>query len=251
MSEPTSPVDFPPTGKTRIKRKPNRAHYDRATVHAILDAGLMCHVGYVIDGQPYVTPTACWRAGDHVYWHGSSASRMVRHLETGAAACVTVSLFDGYVLARLARRMLETLDAGVPACLTVAHLDGIVFARSGFHHSLRYRSVMMFGTAHRVEDDRKAQVLEDFMERIAPGRWAELRPPTEPEMKGTAVFFMDIEEAVAKVRDGGCLDKESDMQAPVWAGVLPFATVAGPAEPDPQILPGIPLPGYVKGFRLG
>lgn len=222
MSEQTPPVDFPPTGKTRIKRKPNRAHYDRATVHAILDAGLMCHVGYVIDGQPYVTPTAYWRAGDHVYWHGSSASRM-----------------------------LETLETGVPACLTVAHLDGIVFARSGFHHSLRYRSVMMFGTAHKVEDDRKAQVLEDFMERIAPGRWAELRPPTEQEMKGTAVFFMEIEEAVAKVRDGGCLDKESDMQAPVWAGVLPFATVAGPPEPDPQILPGIPLPGYVKGFRLG
>ena len=222
MSEQTPPVDFPPTGKTRIKRKPNRAHYDRATVHAILDAGLLCHVGYVIDGQPYVTPTAYWRAGDHVYWHGSSASRM-----------------------------LETLDAGVPACLTVAHLDGIVFARSGFHHSLRYRSVMMFGTAHKVEDDRKAQVLEDFMERIAPGRWAELRPPTEQEMKGTAVFFMEIEEAVAKVRDGGCLDKESDMQAPVWAGVLPFATVAGPAEPDAAILPGIPVPGYVKDFRLG
>lgn len=222
MSEQTPLVDFPPTEKTRIKRKPNRAHYDRAAVHAILDAGLMCHVGYVIDGQPYVTPTAYWRAGDHVYWHGSSASRM-----------------------------LETLDAGVPACLTVAHLDGIVFARSGFHHSLRYRSVMMFGTAHKVGDDRKAQVLEDFMERIAPGRWAELRPPTEQEMKGTAVVFMEIEEAVAKVRDGGCLDKESDMQAPVWAGVLPFATVAGPAEPDPQILPGIPLPGYVKGFRLG
>lgn len=222
MSEQTPPVDFPPTEKTRIKRKPNRAHYDRATVHAILDAGLMCHVGYVIDGQPYVTPTAYWRAGDHVYWHGSSASRM-----------------------------LETLETGVPACLTVAHLDGIVFARSGFHHSLRYRSVMMFGTAHRVEDDRKAQVLEDFMERIAPGRWAELRPPTEQEMKGTAVFFMEIEEAVAKVRDGGCLDKESDMQAPVWAGVLPFATQILPPEPDPQILPGIPVPGYVKGFRLG
>lgn len=222
MSEQTSPVDFPPTEKTRIKRKPNRAHYDRATVHAILDAGLMCHVGYVIDGQPYVTPTAYWRAGDHVYWHGSSASRM-----------------------------LETFETGVPACLTVAHLDGIVFARSGFHHSLRYRSVMMFGTARKVGDGRKAQVLEDFMERIAPGRWAELRPPTEQEMKGTAVFFMEIEEAVAKVRDGGCLDKESDMQAPVWAGVLPFATQILPPEPDPQILPGIPVPGYVKGFRLG
>lgn len=222
MAETETPVDFPPTKKTRIKRKNFRAHYDRATVHAILDAGLMCSVGYVIDGQPYVTPTAYWRVGDHVYWHGSSASRMLR-----------------------------TLKDGVAACLTVAHLDGIVFARSGFHHSLRYRSVMMFGTAFEVPAERKEKTLEDFMERLAPGRWAELRRPTAQELKGTSVFFMEIDEVAAKVREGGCLDAESDMDAKVWAGVLPLGTRILPPEPDARILPGIPEPAYLKTLRLG
>jgi nitroimidazol reductase NimA-like FMN-containing flavoprotein (pyridoxamine 5'-phosphate oxidase superfamily) len=137
---------YAPTARTRIRRLPKRAQYDRAAVHAVLDAGVMCHVGYVIDEQPYVTPTLYWRHGERLYWHGSSASRMLRHLKQGVRACVTV-----------------------------AHFDGLVLARSGFHHSVNYRSVMALGTASLVPDEDKLGVLEDFVEHILPGRWPELR----------------------------------------------------------------------------
>jgi nitroimidazol reductase NimA-like FMN-containing flavoprotein (pyridoxamine 5'-phosphate oxidase superfamily) len=215
--------DYAPTPRTKVKRKPERGHYDRATVHAILDAGLLCHVGYAIDGQPYVTPTAYWREGEHVYWHGSSASRM-----------------------------LKTLKTGIPACLTVAHLDGLVLARSGFHHSLNYRSVMILGLARLVEGDAaKTRALHAFMERITPGRWDEVRAPTEQELKATTVMYMPIEEVSAKVRPGGCIDDEEDYVLDCWAGVLPIKTVIGEPIPDDRLKPGIPAPAYLKAFRLG
>jgi nitroimidazol reductase NimA-like FMN-containing flavoprotein (pyridoxamine 5'-phosphate oxidase superfamily) len=214
---------YPVTARTRVRRKPERGHHDKATVNAILDAGLLAHVGYVIDGQPFVTPTAYWRAGEHVYWHGSAASRMLR-----------------------------TLTGGVPACLTVSHLDGIVLARSGFHHSLNYRSVMVLGTARPVTGDaEKTRALEDFMARIAPGRWGEVRAPTKRELRATTVLFMPMEEVSAKVRVGGPVDDEPDYALPCWAGVLPLAAKSGRPLADARLAPGTPEPAYLKSFRLG
>ncbi len=214
-------VDFPPTDKTRIKRLHQRACYDRETVHAILDAGLMCHVGYVIDGQPYVTATAYWREGDQVYWHGSSASRMLRQVKTG-----------------------------VPVCFTVALLDGLVLARSGFHSSINYRSVMAFGSARPVEDEaEKLAALEAFSERLTPGRWAELRPPTKQELKATTVLTMKLEEVAAKVRTGPPADDEEDYALDIWAGVVPIHYALGAPEPDPQLKTGLAAPGYLAGVH--
>jgi uncharacterized protein len=214
---------YPVTARTRVRRMPERGHHDKATVNAILDAGLLAHVGYVIDGQPYVTPTAYWRIGEHVYWHGSAASRMLR-----------------------------TLVDSVPACLTVSHLDGIVFARSGFHHSLNYRSVMILGTARPVTGDAaKTRALKDFMARTAPNRWNEVRRPTKQELKATTVLFMPIDEVSAKVRTGGPLDDAADYALACWAGVLPLETSTGRPLPDARLAPGTPEPAYLKTFRLG
>ena len=213
---------YQPTPRTRLKRLPKRAHYDRQTVHAILDAGFVCHVGYTIEGQPYVTPTTYWRHGDRVYWHGSSASRMLRNVA-----------------------------AGVPVCFTVTHIDGFVMARSGFHHSVNYRSVMALGIAHAVTDAaEKEQALDAFIERLFPGRVRELRPATRQELKGTMVVGMDLAEVSAKVRTGPPVDDEPDYALPVWAGVLPIATAFGAAEADPKLKPGIELPGYLRDFQL-
>jgi len=212
-----------PSARTRVKRLPARGHYDGATINAILDAGLICHVGYVIDGQPYVTPTAYWREGDRVYWHGSSASRMLRQIK-----------------------------GGIPVCLTVSLLDGIVLARSGFHHSLNYRAVMALGTAETVEGDRaKLAVLEAFSERLAPGRWRELRPPTAQEVKATTVLHMSLNEASAKIRTGGPIDDEPDYALPIWAGVLPIRLATGVPEADPRLTPGIPVPDYLQNVSVG
>jgi uncharacterized protein len=208
---------FTATAKTRVRRLPKRGHYDRATVHAVLDAGVVCHVGYAIDGQPYVTPTSYWRNEDRLYWHGSSASRMLRHLKQG-----------------------------VPVCVTVTHIDGFVLARSGFHHSVNYRSVMALGTAQLVPDEAKLAVLEDFVERLFPGRWPELRPPTRQEIKATTVLWMDLDEVSAKIRTGPPIDDEEDYALPVWAGVLPLVTSAGRPEPDPRLAPGIAPPAYLS-----
>lgn len=207
-----------------MRRKPKRAVYDRQRIHAVLDAGLVCHVGYVIDGQPYVTPTSYWREGDAIYWHGSSASRMLRHLKQG-----------------------------VSACLTVTHLDGLVLARSGFHHSINYRAVMAFGTANLVEDPPvKLKVLETFVERLFPGRWHELRPPTAQEIKATTVLWMPLEEVSAKIRTGGPIDDEEDYGWPCWAGVLPVRTGVDAPEPDARLLAGVEQPAYLDDWtRLG
>jgi len=208
---------YPPTARTRIKRLPKRAQYDREAVHQVLDAGVICHVGYVIDEQPYVTPTLYWRHGERLYWHGSSASRMLRHLKQGVRACVTVSHFDGFVL-----------------------------ARSGFHHSVNYRSVMALGAASLVPEEDKLAVLEDFVERLLPGRWPELRPPTRQEIKATTVLWMNLEEVSAKIRSGQPIDDEEDYALPIWAGVLPIRTTVGAPQPDPRLNPGTPLPGYLQ-----
>ncbi len=219
----TTTTASPPSERTRVRRLGKRGAYDRETIHAILDAGLLCHVGYVVDGQPFVTPTAHWRDGDHVYWHGSSASRMLR-----------------------------TLVGGVDVCLTVSLLDGLVLARSGFNHSMNYRSVMALGRAEPVDGpDAKLHALKVFTERLVPGRWDELRPPTAQEMKATTILRLSLDEASAKVRTGPPHDDEEDYALPVWAGVLPLSLVAGAPVADPRLASGTPVPDAVSGFAPG
>lgn len=217
---------YPVTDRNRVKRVQERGSYDRAAVHAILDAGMLCHVAYVLDGQPFCTPTLHWREGDTLYWHGSSASRMLRHLKQGA-----------------------------PACVTVSHLDGLVLARSGFNHSANYRAAMCFGTARIVDDPaQKASALAAVVDRFFPDRAAGLRPITTQEAKATTVIAMPIDEASAKVRAKGVGDNEEDYGHPVWAGVVPVQARLGPLQPCPRLLPG-QAPGpdlapYAEGKTL-
>ena len=214
---------FTPTPMTRLKRLHERGHYDRETVHAILDAGFICNVGYIVDGQPLVTPTSYWREGDRVYWHGSSASRMLR-----------------------------TLSKGIKACLTVTHVDGLVIARSAFHHSINYRSVMVLGIAEPVTDEaHKLLALEAFVERLFPGRWEVLRPVTKQEIKATMVLSMPLEEVSAKVRVGPPIDDDEDYALPIWAGVLPMSVGIGIPEADPKLTPGVAAPEHVRNFVRG
>ena len=209
--------DLTPTKRSRVKRLHERGAYDFDTIATILDAGLLCHVGYVIDGQPYVTPTAYWREGDHVYWHGSSASRMLR-----------------------------VLEKGVDVCFTASHLDGLVLARSGFNHSINYRSVMLFGRARKIEDEgAKLRALESFLEHMFQGRWQELRPATRQEIKATTVLRMAIEEGSAKVRTGWPHDDEDDYSWPVWAGVVPVQAVVQPPLPDERLVGAYEPPAYL------
>lgn len=217
-----SDAAFTPTTRTQVRRMPKRGHYDRETVHAILDAGAIAHIGYVIDGQPFVTPTAYWRKGERIYWHGSSASRMLR-----------------------------TIDAGSPVCVEVSHIDGFVLARSAFHHSVNYRSVMAFGTAHKLTDEAEiVEALRDFTERLYPGRWDALRPIQAQEIKATTVLAMDLTEAVAKVRTGMPIDDDEDYALPIWAGVLPVQTrVLAPLD-DPKNLPGLSAPDYLAKVSI-
>jgi hypothetical protein len=209
-----------PTRRSKIKRLHQRARYDRAAIDGVLDAGLVCQVGYSIDGLPYVTTTSYWRDGDWVYWHGSSASRMLRQLRQG-----------------------------VPACFTVSLIDGLVLARSGFNHSINYRSVTLYGEASLVEGTAaKLSALEAFTERLLPGRWAELRPPTTQELKATTVLRMPIREGGAKIRTGPPKDDAADCALPIWAGIVPLQQVALPPVADPQLPPGIPLPKYLERY---
>ena len=217
------PDGYTASERSRVKRLHERGHYDHETVHTVIDAATFCHVGYVIDGQPYVTPTLHWRVGTRLYWHGSSASRMLR-----------------------------TVKEGVPACVTVALMDGLVLARSGFHCSVNYRSVMAFGTAHAITDDaEKTAALEEFVEGIVPGHWAEMRPPNGQEIKATTVVGMEIEEAVAKIRTGPPADDEEDYALPCWAGVIPVTQTIGAPIPDPRLTPGIEPPDYLAKFSVG
>lgn len=206
-------ADYPTTERSRVRRLHQRGSHARADVHAILDAAPLCHVGYVIDGAPYVTPTLHWREGDRVYWHGSAASRFLRQVD-GQTVCLTCSLMDGYVL-----------------------------ARSAFNHSVNYRSAMVFGTAHTVEGDHeKTEALRRFTDGLFPGRWETLRPMTAQELKATSVLWMDVEEATAKVRAAPPGDPE-DAGVRVWAGVLPMRTGLAVPEPAPELPGDIELPG--------
>jgi nitroimidazol reductase NimA-like FMN-containing flavoprotein (pyridoxamine 5'-phosphate oxidase superfamily) len=200
------------TARTRIRRLPKRAHYDRETLYAILDAGFVCHLGYVVDKHPYVTPTAFWREGDAVYWHGSSKSRM-----------------------------LLALEQSPEVCLTVTHFDGLVVARSGFHMSVNYRSAMLFGKPYAVSaPEEKLARMEQFVERIYPGHWPNLRPVNKQELKAMKVFGLHIDEAVAKVRTGGPVDEPEDYGLPIWAGVVPVRQVLGEPADDGRVAAGAP-----------
>jgi hypothetical protein len=212
------PESLAKTDCSRVKRLHERGRYDFDTVAAILDGGFLCHVGYVIDGKPYVTPTSYWREGDRVYWHGSSASRMLR-----------------------------TLADGVDCCLTVSRVDGLVLARSAFHHSINYRSVMLFGRARTIEDPAaKRKALENFVEYMYPGRWKDLRPVTDQELKATTVLHMPIEEGAAKIRTGPPVDDEEDYGWPVWAGIVPVRQIAGEPMPDARLAAGVVSPDYLS-----
>ena len=194
----------PPSQRAQVRRLPDRAAYDRETIHAILDEGLVCHVGFVSEGQPHVIPMSYGRDGDRLLLHGSAASRLMRGLE-----------------------------AGWPVCLTVTLLDGLVLARSAFHHSLNFRSVVMFGRATPVDDPAaKSAALRAISEHVIPGRWEEVRPPNARELAATAVLEVPIEEASAKIRTGPPRDDLEDLSLPVWAGVLPLETIPGEPMPD-------------------
>jgi nitroimidazol reductase NimA-like FMN-containing flavoprotein (pyridoxamine 5'-phosphate oxidase superfamily) len=209
--------EFAPTARTEVRRLPKRAVYDREAVYRILDEGLVCHIGFVAEGNPVVIPTGYGRKGDTVYLHGSAASRMLRTLGKGVNVCVTVTLFDGLVL-----------------------------ARSAFHHSVNYRSVVIFGTATVVEDrEGKLEALRVFTEHVAPGRWQEVRPPSDKELQATTVLALPLQEVSAKVRTGPPVDDEEDYTLPVWAGVLPFSLTPSLPIADHRLLAGIDVPEYV------
>ena len=205
---------FPVTGRTRVRRRAERAVHDRDEIHAILDAGLVCHLGFAAEHGPVVLPTAYVRIGDGVVVHGSSRSGM-----------------------------LQTLAHGGDVCCTVTHLDGLVLARSAFHHSVNYRSVVLFGRAQVLEaPEAKCEALRAFFTRLYPGRWEAVRPPTDAELKATLVLRIPIVEAVAKRRLGPPVDDEDDYALPVWAGVLPLAMTAGAPVPDARLPHGAGAP---------
>ena len=212
--------DFTVTERTQVRRLPKRAVYDREAVYRILDEGLVCHIGFIADGRPVVIPTGYGRKDDTLYIHGSAASRMLRALGQGVEVCVAVTL-----------------------------LDGLVLARSAFHHSMNYRSVVIFGTASKIEDPgAKLEALRVFTEHVAPGRWDEIRRPSEKELQVTTVLALPLEEVSAKVRTGPPLDDEEDYAWPVWAGVLPLGIQVGQPLPDNRLPAGIDVPEYVRRY---
>ncbi len=212
--------NFQPTANTTLKRLPQRGSFERDTVNAILDAAFLCHVGFVVDGQPFVIPTSYARVNDELFIHGSAASRMLRNV-----------------------------SEGIPVCVTVTLVDGLVLARSAFHHSINYRSVVVFGTARLVESiEEKAAALHAFTEHVIPGRWPEIREPNAQELKGTTVLALPLQEASAKIRTGPPKDDDEDMAIPVWAGVLPLLTITGEPIADPYLSPDTPVPAHVTGY---
>jgi nitroimidazol reductase NimA-like FMN-containing flavoprotein (pyridoxamine 5'-phosphate oxidase superfamily) len=205
------------TDRSQLRRIPVRGSHEPETIHAILDAGFLAHVGFVAGNQPFVIPTLYGRENDMLYLHGSAASRMLHELETGLPACVTVTL-----------------------------VDALVLARSAFHHSMNYRSVVAFGTAHRLDDpEQKIHGLRVISEHLLPGRWNDVRQPTAKELRATSVLGFSIEEASAKTREGPPMDDEEDYLLPIWAGLLPVGLERGAAIPDPRLSPDVRLPGYL------
>lgn len=213
--------DLKVTPITQLVRNPGRADYDRDSVNQIIDATPLCHVSYIIDGRPYVTPTLQWREGDTIYWHGSSASRFLRQI----------------------------VDKEV--CMAITHFDGFVLARSSFHHSINYRSIMLFGQATKIEDDDKNALLDSFVETLIPGRLKTLRQMTDQEAKATTVFSMAIDEGSAKVRTGPPVDDDEDYALPIWAGVLPISQILHDPIPDPKNQAGLEIPQHIRDFKLG
>jgi uncharacterized protein len=212
-----SPVITP---RNQIRRLPKRGHYEQELIEQILDEGLVCHVGFAVEGQPFVIPTAYGRIGDRLYIHGSPASRMLKSLQSGIEVCVTVTL-----------------------------LDGLVLARSAFHHSMNYRSVVLFGTAAIVQDAaQKLEALKAFTDHIVPGRWADIRPPNPQELQGTLVLSLPLAEASAKVRTGPPIDDEADYDLPVWAGVIPLKLAAADPIADPRLSEKIALPDHAQAY---
>ena len=215
------PTPIAPTERTTVRRLPKRGSYDRAVLDAILDEGLVCHVGFAVSGQPYVIPTTYGRVGDRLYLHGSAASRM-----------------------------LKELRGGIPVCVTVTHLDGLVLARSAFHHSMNYRSAVVLGMAEEVVDaEERGAALRAIVDHVVPGRWDTVRSPSEIELRATLVLRLAIDEASAKIRSGPPVDDDADYELPFWAGELPIRTTVLPAVADPRLLAGIPVPPHVTGYR--
>ncbi len=216
-----SSAETPKSPRTTVRRMPKRAAYDRATIDAILDEGFVCHLGFAVEGQPYVLPTIYARVGAEVFLHGSAASHMLRALGDGVAMCLTVTL-----------------------------LDGLVLARSAFHHSVNYRSVVLLGTARPVLDtEGKTRALRAIVDHVLAGRWQAVRAPSEQELKATTVLALSLSEASAKLRGGGPLDDEEDYALPVWAGHLPLTLVAGAPVPDARLAPAVAVPAGLAGYR--
>jgi nitroimidazol reductase NimA-like FMN-containing flavoprotein (pyridoxamine 5'-phosphate oxidase superfamily) len=215
-------TQFVPTKRTRLKRLSKRASYERKIIYQILNEAFICHVGFISDGQPVVIPTAYGRAEDVLYIHGSVASRMLRALADGIRVCVTVTL-----------------------------VDGLVLARSAFHHSMNYRSIVVFGKAYVVRDAmEKAKALRLFSEHVIPGRWAEVRQPNEGELKKTLVLRMPLMEASAKIRRGPPIDDEADYALPVWAGELPIRLAIGAPISDPRLPQHLKAPAYIRNYKI-
>jgi nitroimidazol reductase NimA-like FMN-containing flavoprotein (pyridoxamine 5'-phosphate oxidase superfamily) len=213
--------DFSETARTRLKRLPKRGVFDRSVVNAILDEGFICHVGFVIDGQPFVIPTGYARVGDKLLIHGSQASRMLR-----------------------------TLSREVDVCVTVTLIDGLVLARSAFHHSMNYRSVVVFGRAHLVGDRaEKINALRALSEHMIRGRWDDVRSPSEEELKLTTVLSLPLTEASAKIRTGPPVDDDADYELPVWAGIIPLRLLADEPVADPRLPAGTEPPSYATEYE--
>jgi nitroimidazol reductase NimA-like FMN-containing flavoprotein (pyridoxamine 5'-phosphate oxidase superfamily) len=223
VSEAETTISYPVSSRNQVKRRHDRGFYDHATVHRILDSSMLCHISYVIDGQPYCTPTFFWREGTRLYWHGSSASRMLRNQSSGERVC-----------------------------LTVAHLDSLVLARCGFNHSADYRAVMAFGTAYLVTDpEEKQRAVVATVDRFFPDRTAGLRQSNTQEIKATSFIAMEIEEASAKIRAKGVADDDEDYALPIYAERIPVRTVLGAPEPCARLLPGVTRPDTLNGYSEG
>jgi nitroimidazol reductase NimA-like FMN-containing flavoprotein (pyridoxamine 5'-phosphate oxidase superfamily) len=215
------PESFTPTERTRVVREPHRGAYDRETIYNILDEGIVCHIGFSPDAQPYVIPTLYARVGDTIYFHGSAASRMLR----GAAS-------------------------GIPVCITVTLTDGLVLARSVFNHSMNYRSVVALGKATLVDQlGEKLEALRAFTEKILPGRWDDARKPNDKELKATSILKLPLTEVSAKIRSGPVQDDEEDYALPVWAGIVPLHVQADAPVRDDRCDPSIPTPAYAANYR--
>jgi uncharacterized protein len=212
--------EITPTERTKVRRKPDRANYDRETIYGILDQAFVCHVGFLADGMPVVVPTNYVRVGDKLFLHGSTASRL-----------------------------MKTLGSGAPFCLSVTLLDGIVFSPTATGHSVNYRSVVVMGKAEAIEDPAaKLAAMRDFVEYVLRGRWATVRPPSEQELKGTMVLAVPLVEASAKLRTGFAVDDDTEYQGTAWTGVLPFKWTPGEPARDPRGSAAIPVPDNIQHY---